>query len=179
MCKLEYHQGSFSAVLGVCLVCFVYFLLVQPSVAEPISPATASQKASQNFTVSTNDGLVSVQATEASLKDVIEQIGRALGIEVVAPIGDEEKVKTEFQNLMLDQALRRLAPNYVIITGKDTQTITKIVILPKDGVISSVATDRKIAGTAASQGEPINDSRGPRRADSFKFEFDPSQYMKE
>ena len=69
MCKLEHHQGSFSSLLSVCLLCFVYFLWVAPSVAEFFSPAKSDPTASQNFTVSTNDGLVSVTANEAPLKD--------------------------------------------------------------------------------------------------------------
>ena len=74
MCKLEHHQGSFSSLLSVCLLSFVYFLWVAPSIAESVSPATANPQTSKSLIVSTNDGLVSVKATEASLKDVIDRI---------------------------------------------------------------------------------------------------------
>ena len=169
MCKLEYHQGSFSALLGACLLCFVYFLLVLPSVAEPISPATASQKASQNFTVSTNDGLVSVQATEASLKDIIERIADALGIEVEAQVGDQKKVTVEFQDLTLDQAMERLSGNYAYTTDSDGAKISKLFIYPK--------------GVAAPSGRSVTEANGneagyPKsRPEPFKFEFDPNQYI--
>ena len=57
MCKLEHHQGSFSSLLSVCLLLFVYFLWVTPSVAESVSPATANPQTSKNLIVSTNYGV--------------------------------------------------------------------------------------------------------------------------
>ena len=61
MCKLKPHRGSFSSLLSVCLLCFVYFLWVAPSAAESFSLAKADLTGSQNFTVSTNDGFVALE----------------------------------------------------------------------------------------------------------------------
>ena len=105
MCKLEHHQGRSSSLRGVWLFSVIFFLWIAPSVAEAVSPAKVNPESSQNFSVSTHDGLVSVKATEASLKDVIESIGQALGIEVEAQIEGEEKVTVgELSDFMVESA---------------------------------------------------------------------------
>lgn len=171
MCKLKPHRGSFSSLLSVCLLCFVYFLWVAPSAAESFSLAKADLTGSQNFTVSTNDGFVSVKATEASLKDVIERIGHALGIEVEAQVGDQEKVTVEFQDLTLDQAMERLSGNYAYTTDSDGSSIKKLFVFPKG---EAVPADHSLpekkeneVGRRASTAEP------------FKFQFDPGKFMRE
>ena len=169
MCKLEHHQGSFSSLLSVCLLCFVYFLWVAPSIAESVSPATANPQTSKSLIVSTNDGLVSVKATQAPLRDIIEHIGHALGIDVEAQVGNNEKVTEEFQDLTLDQAMERLSGNYAYTADSDGAKISKLFIYPK--------------GVAAPSGRSVTEANGneagyPKsRPEPFKFEFDPNQYI--
>lgn len=171
MCKLKYHQGSSSALLGVCLFSFVYFFWVAPSVAESVPPATANLQASENLIVSTNDGFVSVKATETSLKDVIERIGQVLGIEVEAQVGDNEKVTAEFRDLTLDQAMDRLSGNYAYTTDGHGSSVEKLFVFPKGESVTAIRGVAKAseneAGRSASSAEP------------FKFELDPSEFIKQ
>ena len=171
MCKLEHHQGSFSPLLAVCLLSVVYFLWVTPSVAESVSPATANPQTSKNLIVTTNDRLVSVKATEASLKDVIERVGQELGIEVEAQIGDQEKVTVEFQDLTLDQAMERLSGNYAYTADSDGAKISKLFIYPK-GVAAPAG--RSMAEVSKNSTARPDSSPGP-----FKFEFDPAEFLQQ
>jgi len=169
MCRLKRYRGSFSTLLGVCLLPSIFFLLVTPSVAEPVSKDKANLQASEKFIVSTNDGLVSVKATEASLKDIIERIGHALGIEVEAQVGDQEKVTAEFQDLTLDQAMERLSGNYAYTTDSDGAKISKLFIYPK-GIAAPAG--RSVAAVSENDGGRPESSPEP-----FKFEFDPAEFI--
>ena len=133
-------------------------------VAEQVS----SSEAAANFVLSTGQGNLSLKATNAPLKAILEQMGEALDIQVEAQVEDDETVSDEFKGLPVDEALRRLAPNYAILTGKDDEKITKIVIMPK-GEAADLA--------AETQQTPVGDGKSRTRSEPFKFEFDPSAVM--
>lgn len=128
----------------------------------------AKQVGGAGFKLSVDQGTLSLKATNAPLKAILAQIGQDTNIEVDAQVADDETVTDEFRDLLIDDALRRLAPNYAIITGQDDEKITKIVIMPKG----------EAAGlTAETQQTPVDDGKAPQRSEPFKFEFDPSAVM--
>ena len=85
---------------------------------EAVEPADRQAVNPGSFVVTAQDGLISVNANGAPLKDVIERIGQELGIEVDAQIGDEAKVTAQFRDLSLEAALKRLSGNYAYTTDK-------------------------------------------------------------
>ena len=123
-----------------------------------------------SFVITTRDGLISVKANEAPLKDVIERIGQELGIEVDAQIGDEDKVTAEFQDLHLEAALKRLSGNYAYTTDKQGEEITKLFLFAKGENAPSSGTD--IRGASSSK-----TGRRAGSSEPFKFEFDPMKAM--
>jgi hypothetical protein len=146
-------------------------VVVAAFVATPV--AIVAEQASTHvgaasFALSTDQGTLSLKATNAPLKAILDQIGEELNIQVDAQVADDETVTDEFQDLSVDAALRRLAPNYAIITGQDDEKITKIVIMPK-GEAADVAAER--------QEKPVSARKVPARSEPFKFEFDPSAVM--
>jgi predicted mannosyl-3-phosphoglycerate phosphatase (HAD superfamily) len=92
-------------------------------------------------------------------------------------VADDETVTDEFQGLLVDEALRRLAPNYAIITGKDDKEITKIVVLPKGEVAPAMSVEANEAVISGSQVKRVTGGGEPKRTEPFKFEFDPSAVM--
>ena len=76
---------------------------------------------------------ISLKAKDASLKDILEEIGRRMNIVVVANIPREEKITIELDMLYLGDAIKRFKANYAYITKskKVTGKITKIVVVPK------------------------------------------------
>lgn len=135
---------------------------------ETFAEQPSKQAGAEGFELSTDQDTVSLKATNASLKAILDRIGQELNITVDAQVADDDTRTDEFQGLLVDEALRRLAPNYAIITGKDDEKITKIVIMPK-----GEAADL----TAKKQEKPVSDRKARTRSESFKFEFDPSAVM--
>src|SRR5262249_32671850 len=68
--------------------------------------------AKPDFALTIKDNLISLTAKEASLKGVLEEIGRRMSIEVLALLSEHEKITTEFENAPLEEAIERLIRNY-------------------------------------------------------------------
>ena len=84
------------------------------------------------FTLTIEDNLISLTARDASIKAILEEIGRRMNIAVVAAIPPEETITTEFNELPLKEALKKLSQNHAYVTdsAKDTGKITKIMVTP-------------------------------------------------
>jgi hypothetical protein len=120
-------------------------------------PPSLSTPASR-FELSVRDGLVSLNARNASLKAIIEKIGEQFNISVVAHLSAEERVTDQFEGLSIEQALRRLTDRYATFQTDKGGKITRIVVYPK--------------GEDAPKG--IIEAAPSKRPEPFKFEFDPT-----
>ena len=96
----------------------------------------STQKAaasSGNFVLTVEANRLSLDAQDASLRAILEEIGRKMHLEILGEIPAQETITVEFRNLPLEQALHRLSSNfgYQMKSEKDSQKISKIFILPK------------------------------------------------
>ena len=149
-----------------------------------------------DFVLTIKDDLISLSAKDASLKEVVEEIGKRMKIEVVAHISDDEKVSMEFEKLSLEDAIERLSRNYVYEKESDKGKITKIMLLRKgkEEMLSKPTTKEPEIKKGEGLMEPGSrgkegvtqqpevegeDKEKPPRPEPFKFEFDPSEGMKE
>src|SRR5262249_47178528 len=84
-----------------------------------------------DFVLTVKDNLISLKAKDASLKEVLEEIGRRMQIDVVAGIPDTKKITAEFENLSIEEAVNRLSTNYSYLmdSTKGERKITKIIVL--------------------------------------------------
>lgn len=142
----------------------------------PASPPPA-------YTLSLEQGRVSLKATDASLKTILLDLGKRLGIEVVLAVPADEPVTVTFEQLPLEQALRVLTAQYGQIkeyTGSDGK-LAKFTVLPEqEGKVPPPAPAPAAAAppppptetTAA--GSPPAEEPDADRPKPFKFEFDPS-----
>ena len=76
---------------------------------------------------------ISLKAKNASIKKILEDIGRRMKIEVVANVPREEKITVELDMMYLGDAIKRFRTNYAYITEPEEKEgkITKIVVAPK------------------------------------------------
>jgi hypothetical protein len=139
-----------------------------------------------DFVLSVKDNLISLKAKDASLKEVLEEIGRKMSIEVLALLPEQEKITTEFEKLPLEEAIERLIRNYphLIVSQEGDRRIKRIIALQKSG--DTVASKPVMTGPEIKKEEaPIKlESRMKEEAvrkessppKPFSFQFDPSQY---
>ncbi|TLD42029.1 MAG: hypothetical protein JETT_1738 [Candidatus Jettenia ecosi] len=127
------------------------------------------------FILTTNDSLLSLRARDASVKEILEAIGRRMKIEMVANIPDE-RITLAFNKLPLEDAIKSLSKNYAFIkeSGKEKGRVMKITILP-EGKLREVVARQELPSPASE--ETIKEK--PTRSEPFKFEFDPSEFEKE
>lgn len=119
-------------------------------------------------------------------KEVLEEIGRRMSIEVFAPLPEQEKITTEFEKLSLEEAIERLVRNYphLVVSQEADRRITRIIALQKSGdtVPSKPVTkgpeikkeERSVKPETRMREEAVSQESPP--PEPFRFQFDPSQY---
>lgn len=130
-------------------------------------------KGKADFVLTIKDDLISLSAKDASLKEIIEDLGSSMKIDVIGNIPQEEKINVEFDKLSLKESLEKLSSNYgyLMDSEKEEKKITKIIVLPKG---KDTAPLRITAKDSETQERESKESSQP---EPFKFEFDPSEYM--
>ncbi len=58
-----------------------------------------------DFELTVRNGLISLKTKDASLREIIEEIGKSMKIKVVGVIPDEERISAEFDKLSLEEPL--------------------------------------------------------------------------
>jgi hypothetical protein len=88
-----------------------------------------------DFALAVHEGVVSLHAQNASLKAIVEAIGRQLAIDVVSRIPDDERITLAFAALPLAEALKRFRPyvNYLVQEDatKASGTIRQLIVISK------------------------------------------------
>ncbi len=155
---------------------------------KPATKANFGPTQSVEFTMTVKDNLISLKAKDASLIEVLEEIGRRMNIEVLALLPEQEKITTEFEKLPLEEAIKRLSENHShLIVSQEDRRITKIIVLQK-GVNTAASKPvikepetRKKEETAVKLESRTREQVIRKESPStkpFSFQFDPSQYDK-
>jgi len=159
-----------------------------------------------DFVLTIKDDLISLSAKDASIKEIVEEIGSRMEIEVVTNISKEEKVTIEFDKLSVENSIKRLREYSDIVYVKDSEKeegkITKILVFPKgkgeELYKSTIIKEKKekekgegLVRPEISVGEEAVREETPQtepketvkekapRPEPFKFEFDPSEFEEE
>jgi hypothetical protein len=130
--------------------------------AQSSQPPQSKSTRQAPFTLTIENNLISLTARDASIKAILEEIGKRMNIAVVAAISPEETITTEFNRLSLKEALKELSENHAYVRDY-TGRITNIVVTSdKKGVVRAPSVaNNSIRDVASSKPE------------AFKFEFDP------
>jgi len=125
------------------------------------------------FELRVKDDFISLNANDASLKKILEELGRRMNIEVAANIPEEERINIKFHSLSLSDALEKLSLNYgyIMNTADGKKKIARIFVLAKGN-----ETDKgKLIKLEVK--ETIKENK--LQPEPFKFEFDPLEFVKE
>ena len=130
------------------------------------------QKAGFELTVK-ND-LISLNANDASLKEILEEIGQRMKVEMVANIPEEVRTSANFHSLSLVEALKKLSSNYgyIMNTEKDKKKIARVFVLPKGDETGKEKPLREEVKDAVNKEKKL-------QPEPFKFEFDPSDFVED
>jgi hypothetical protein len=122
-----------------------------------------------DYILMVKESLISLKAKDASCKEILEEIGRRMKIEVVANIPREQKITIEFDMLDLGDAIKRFRTSYAYITKveKEKGKITKIVVVPK-----GLGEEKRLI-------EPGIRAREDSRQKPSEFEYDPQPSIQE
>jgi hypothetical protein len=167
---LRRHQ-----LLGVLILILI---LPAPLLASEAEKTPTPQLAGNGeFTLRIHKNLISLKAQEASLRAILEEMGREMRIEVIGDVSEDEKISTEFTNLPMAEALQRLSSNYGYQIGSETgkKKMTKIFVLPKGA--GTGLSGQAVKESVKEPGKDPDKERPPG-PEPFKFEFDPSAFIK-
>ena len=127
------------------------------------------------YELSIKNDMITLNAEEALLKKILEDIGQRMNIEVFARIPAEDKITIQFANLTLEDALKKFKTNYALVTdSKDKNgNIKRIVVVPEGQQANLYLKD---VNKLESTGKKGTAEEKPSKTEPFKFEFDPSKY---
>jgi hypothetical protein len=162
------NRSTIGFVMSVLLVS----VIAPVQAAEKTGPSKTPQGALQ---VKVSKDTLSLDARDAPLAKVFEEIGKQAGIAVEGNIGPAETVTMRFEKVPLEEGIKRLSNNVTILYGGKPNDkghrITKIVVLSED--------KRKVTRSQETKAEkPSKAAEPPPRPEPFKFEFDPTKDMK-
>lgn len=95
-------------------------------------PVAAAQQA---VSVRAQDGLLSVQASNATANELAEVLSNQLGISVVVTGDTEARVNIDIIDEPLEKALAKLSPNYMLVRNSKQpgSAITEVVLMMGEG----------------------------------------------
>ena len=168
---------------GVSLALLLCWLITAGGLfgGEVVRKAPGQSEHNARFILTVDENLVSLQATDASIKEVIEEIGRRMNIEVVARLPAEERMTLTFDKLPIAEAVKRLGKhvNYAVLEDglKSPGRVIKITIFSKREGAAPPSSALRPAEEAA---RPEPDRRGRTapedapQAAPFAFEANPA-----
>jgi len=110
---------------------FLLFLLTISNALFGSEAHKKTREKSANFILTIKDDLLSLRARDASLKEILEAMGRRMKIVMVGNIPEEERITIRFDKLTLEDAIKSLSKNYAFVKESEREKgkITKITIL--------------------------------------------------
>jgi hypothetical protein len=155
----------FTVVLSLLSLVFV-------GVLEAQQVGTAKTQ-SGSFQVKFSKGHLSVEANQAPLVKIFEEIGKQARIVVDSSIGPEEKITIQLDHVALEDAIKQLAKNVTIFYAEDSKAktlrIARLVVLP-EGNQQAPQFER-----AKELSKPVKANEPAPKPEPFRFEFDPSK----
>ncbi len=109
--------------------------LAVPAACLLLTGGMSAAYAQQTVQVSAQDGLLSVQASNASAAELAEVLSNQLGISVVVTGDAEARVNIDIIDEPLDKALAKLSPNHMLVRKNEQSDseITEVVLMMGEG----------------------------------------------
>jgi hypothetical protein len=165
----------FGMAVPVLLAC----LVAMSQAAEQSMPANSQPPGT--FQLKVSQGYLSLEATEASLVQIFQEIGKQAKITFDSNMGPEEKITIRLERVPLEDGTRQLAKNVTIFyteNPKDkTRQISRVVVVSEGK--ESVPVQTKTSPQPENVKEPAPQTATKKPApqpEPFKFEFDPGKF---
>ncbi len=110
-------MGNDKKLLGVFIIMIITLMIIPAVLVEGKADGSTEEELEykSDFELTVEDGLVSLKTKDASLREIIEEIGKSMKIKVVGAIPDEERISAEFDKLSLEEALEKLSTSYGLL----------------------------------------------------------------
>jgi hypothetical protein len=151
------------------------------TLAQSAQSTPASDAISGTFQVKVSQGYLSLEATEAPLAKIFQEIGKQAKITFDTNLGPEEKVTIRLVRVPLEDGIRQLAKNVSVFyteNPKDkTRRISRVVVVSEGK--ESVPVQTKASPQPEKVKEPAPQAATKKPApqpEPFKFEFDPREF---
>ena len=163
----------------ITLIELITLILIIPSTLFGVESTKKSQNSNNksNFTIAVKNNLITLNAKDASLKDIVEEIGSKMKIDVITNIPDDKRVSIKFDTLSLKDAIERLRAYADIVYFRDSENkkITKMMVFSKRKG-EELSKPAKGEGPVKTQSKKEESLKGAPQPEPFQFEFDPSKY---
>ncbi len=118
-----------------------------------------------DYRLTVEDRLISLSATDAPLREILEEISSGLDIRIEAYISAEDRVTVQFEQLPLEEAIGRLSSNYMyeFDVSDGTRRLIAVIVVP--GVDGLSRMDITSSGSAQS---PKSTKGGETKGESAK-----------
>ena len=162
----QMNRQPYALLLGACLLAIFLGWLVRPEIVFAQNPKAGT------FRLKVTEGHLSVEANQAPLVGIFEEIGRQAGIGVESSLGPDEKITIQLDRVPLEEAFKRLAKNVSLFysQGSEDKTprIARVVVLGEEKTGSLSRAPAPTQTSKASEPAP--------KPKPFKFEFDPAKF---
>ena len=137
-------------------------------------PRTVKTQPLGTFQLNVSQDYLSLDANQALLVQIFQEIGKQARITFDSNIGPEEKITIHLDRVPLEGGIKQLAKNVTVFyteNPKDkTRRISRVVVL-------SEGKESAPRQTKASS-EPTKINKPAPQPEPFKFEFDPGKFAK-
>lgn len=125
------------------------------------------------------DGSLSVNADDAPLTQIFQEIARQSGIRIDSNIGPEEKITTRLERVPIEDGIKQLAKNVSVSYAQDpkshTRRIARVVVLSESKApATQTKTTAQPEKTKERPPRPAKEDKANQAA-PFKFQLDPTK----
>ena len=135
------------------------------------------------FQVKVTKGELSLEASQAPLAQVLEEIGKQAKITIDSNIGPEEKITTSLNRVPIEDGINQLAKNVTVFYAQGpndkTRRIERVVVLSERKEITPAPAPAKGSSQAEKRSAPSPEpAKANKRSqpEPFKFELDPRKF---
>jgi len=132
---------------------------------------TVKTQSPGTFQVNVSQGYLSLEANQASLVTIFQEIGKQAKITFDGNIGLEEKITIHLNRVPLEEGIKQLAKNATVFYAENpkdkTRRITRVVVLSEG--------KQPPSGQTKTSEQAVKIDKPAPQPEPFKFEFDPAK----
>jgi hypothetical protein len=143
-------------------------------------PKTAKGQPLGTFRVTVSKDTLSLEANQAPLPAIFQEIGKQAKITFDSNIGPEEKITIQLDRVPLEEGIKQVAKNATVFYAENpkdkTRRITRVVVLAERGGVSEqVKGSPPLEKVKEATPQATTIKKPAPQPEPFKFEFDPAK----